>query len=92
MTSIEFATMPVAEKIHLMETRWDSLSSEEAVVPDWHQEVLAARCELLDRDEESLSTLEEAKQRIRNMLGKQWALPPHTIQTLSLHCLLSDVC
>ena len=92
MTSIEFAAMPVAERIHLMETLWNSLTSEEAAVPDWHQEVLAARGELLDRDEEPLSTLEEAKQRIRNIVGKQWALPPHTVQTLSLRCLLSDRC
>ena len=74
MTHTELATMPVAERIRLMERLWDSLNSEEAaaaVVPDWHREVLAARGELLDRNEEPLSTVEEAKQRIRDLVGKQ---------------------
>jgi len=74
MTHIELAAMPVAERIRLMETLWESLDSEDAAtaaVPDWHREVLAVRGALLDRDEEASSTLEEAKQRIRNLVGER---------------------
>lgn len=74
MTHIEIASMPVAEKISLMESLWDSLSTENmsaAVVPEWHNDVLASRRDLLDRGLDPLSTLEDAKQRIRDLIDRQ---------------------
>jgi len=66
MTTIDIAELPVAEKLRLMEKLWDALSTqaENAVVPAWHQEVLARRLEHLESGGET-TPWTQAKERIR---------------------------
>lgn len=68
MTHLDIAALPVAEKLQLMESLWDSLCREDlgaSAVPAWHQEVLAERLSRLDSGEEPLSTWQDAKKRLR---------------------------
>ena len=74
MTRPQIATLPLAEKIELMESLWDSICHDPAVtaaIPEWHQDVLADRLARLDSGEEPVSTWDEAKKRIRDQAGKQ---------------------
>ena len=73
MTRPQIATLPLAEKLELMESLWDSICHEPSAtsaIPDWHQEVLADRIARLDSGEESVSSWEEAKVRIRDQPKK----------------------
>lgn len=71
MTRADLANMPVAEKIQLMESLWESLSNEAAAtVPAWHGDVLTERGALLDQGQEPLSSWGDAKQRIRDQIAK----------------------
>ena len=68
MSDWEVAELPVAEKLRLMEFLWDSLSRDatgEAIVPEWHQTVLAERASRIDNEEEPSSPWSEAKQRLQ---------------------------
>ncbi len=68
MTHLDIATLPVSEKLQLMESLWDSICREpsgEPKVPAWHEEVLAERMSRLDSGEEPVSTWQDAKKRIR---------------------------
>jgi len=68
MSDWEVAELPVAEKLRLMEFLWDSLSRDaggEAIVPEWHQTVLAERAGRIDNGQEPSSPWNEAKQRLR---------------------------
>jgi putative addiction module component (TIGR02574 family) len=67
MTTIDIAELPVAEKLGLMEQLWDSLRAraESAVVPPWHQEVLAQRMQQLDSGGAAVTPWAQAKERIR---------------------------
>jgi putative addiction module component (TIGR02574 family) len=67
MTTIDIAELPVAEKLRLMERLWDALraQAESAVVPAWHQEVLAQRLQRLDSGAETVTPWAQAKERIR---------------------------
>ena len=67
MTTIDIAELPVAEKLRLMERLWDALraQAESAVVPTWHQEVLAQRLQRLDSGAETVTPWAQAKERIR---------------------------
>lgn len=74
MTHTDLVKMPVSEKIQLMESLWESLSSGEAAaaaVPAWHGDVLAKRQVLLDQGEEPVSAWSDAKQRIRDRTSKE---------------------
>jgi hypothetical protein len=74
MTHTDLAKMPVSEKIQLMESLWESLSSSDAnaeAIPAWHGDVLAKRQVMLDQGEESISAWSDAKQRIRNRTTKE---------------------
>lgn len=74
MTYADLATMPVAEKIQLMESLWESLSNDglaASAVPEWHADVLNERSALLDRGDETVSAWSDAKQRIRDQIAKQ---------------------
>jgi putative addiction module component (TIGR02574 family) len=74
MTRTDLAKMPISEKIQLMESLWESLSSDAgaaSVVPAWHGDVLAKRAEQIDQGEESVSAWGDAKQRIRDQTAKQ---------------------
>jgi hypothetical protein len=73
MTHTDLAKMPVAEKIQLMESLWESLSNDalaDTAVPAWHGDVLAARRALLDQGKEPVSAWGDAKQRIRGQTAK----------------------
>ena len=68
MASTDIVAMPVAERLQLMETLWDSLCARtdaEFKSPGWHGDVLAERTRRLDNGEEAISTWKEAKERIR---------------------------
>ena len=67
MTAIDIAELPVAEQLMLMEKLWDALraQAESAVVPAWHQEVLAQRLQRLDSGTEPVTPWTQAKERIR---------------------------
>ena len=61
--------MPVADRLKLMESLWDSLCSsrtDDAVSPAWHKDVLVERMARIDSGNESTSPWSEAKERIRN--------------------------
>lgn len=69
MVHTDIAAMPVAERIALMESLWESLSHDDAAasaVPAWHADELARRAALLDQGQESISAWDEAKQRLRD--------------------------
>lgn len=73
MTHPQIAALPLAEKLELMESLWDSICHEPTVtlaIPDWHQEVLADRIARLDGGKEPVSPWEEAKARIRDQAKK----------------------
>lgn len=68
MTTVDIIAMPVAEKLKLMETLWDSLclqSGGNMELPSWHGEVLEQRLRRLASGEESVAPWNEAKERIR---------------------------
>lgn len=63
----ELTKLPLAQRLGLMETLWDSLSREgqhDAVVPPWHEEVLGERARRIDSGEESTTPWPEAKARL----------------------------
>lgn len=73
MTHPQIAALPLAEKLELMESLWDSLCHDatiEPVIPDWHQTVLSDRIARLDSGDEPVSPWNEAKSRIRDEAGK----------------------
>jgi putative addiction module component (TIGR02574 family) len=73
MTYIQITELPLAQRIELMESLWDSLCHEPTVssaIPDWHLDVLADRVARLDSGEESVTPWADAKARIRAQAGK----------------------
>lgn len=74
MTSIDIDDMPVAVKLKLMETLWDSLCLQSAgnmEMPVWHGKVLDQRLRRLASGEEQVSPWNEAKERIRARIKSQ---------------------
>jgi putative addiction module component (TIGR02574 family) len=67
MTSVDIVSMPVAERLKLMESLWDSLCAESDKLdsPTWHTEVLEDRLRRLASGEESVASWNDAKVRIR---------------------------
>lgn len=68
MTAVDIVSMPVSEKLKLMESLWDSLclqSGGNMDLPSWHDEVLEQRLRRLASGEESVAPWNEAKERIR---------------------------
>ena len=68
MSDLEVAELPLAERLRLMESIWDSLSRDaegQSVVPEWHQTVLTQRAGRIDSGQEPSSPWSEAKQRLR---------------------------
>jgi hypothetical protein len=68
MPTADIDAMPVAEKLKLMETLWDSLCVQSAAgleSPAWHGEVLEERLCRLASGEEPVASWHEAKERIR---------------------------
>ncbi|WP_165493125.1 addiction module protein [Hylemonella gracilis] len=67
MTADDVAELPVAEKLKLMESLWDSLCAQMGgdVAPAWHGTVLEERLRRLDSGEEPIAPWAQAKERIR---------------------------
>jgi len=67
MTSIDIVAMPIAERLMLMETLWDSLCAQSDTLesPAWHREVLEERMQRLAGGEEATASWSDAKTRIR---------------------------
>ena len=68
MTAIDIVGMPVADRLKLMETLWDSLCAHSGTgmeLPAWHGEVLEERLRRLASGEETVTPWKEAKERIR---------------------------
>lgn len=63
MTITELKSMPVTERIILMEEIWDTLchETEEIKSPDWHEGILKSRLELLRTNQAELLTLQDLK-------------------------------
>ena len=63
MTITEIKSLPVSERIMLMEEIWDSLCHEHEQVesPLWHQDILNDRLELLNSKQATLLSLQELK-------------------------------
>lgn len=68
----EIASLPVAEKLQLMESLWDALCRETQGTPEipaWHRDEVEQRIARLANGEEPTSSWEEAKKRIREQAG-----------------------
>ena len=63
MTTAEIKSLPVSERIMLMEEIWDSLCREQDSMesPTWHRDILNDRIERLNSDQAKLLTLQELK-------------------------------
>jgi putative addiction module component (TIGR02574 family) len=63
MTITEIKTLPVSERIMLMEEIWDSLCDEQEQVesPLWHRDILNDRLEQLNSKQATLISLQELK-------------------------------
>jgi putative addiction module component (TIGR02574 family) len=66
--TIDINDMPVADRLRLMESLWDSLcdpKNANDALPAWHAEVLAGRMMHLDSGKESTRPWADAKEDIR---------------------------
>jgi putative addiction module component (TIGR02574 family) len=63
MTITEIKSLPVSERIMLMEEIWDSLYHEHEQIesPMWHQDILNDRLEQLNSKQATLISLQELK-------------------------------
>ncbi|PPK76132.1 putative addiction module component (TIGR02574 family) [Methylobacter tundripaludum] len=63
MTITEIKSLPVSERIMLMEEIWDSLchGHEPVESPLWHQDILNDRLELINSKQATLISLQELK-------------------------------
>jgi len=63
MTITEIKSLPISERIMLMEEIWDSLCHEREPVesPLWHQDVINDRLELINSKQATLISLQELK-------------------------------
>lgn len=63
MTITEIKSLPVSERIMLMEEIWDSLCHEQEQLesPLWHRDILNDRLELLNSKQATLLSLQELK-------------------------------
>ncbi|HMM54153.1 MAG TPA: addiction module protein [Candidatus Desulfobacillus sp.] len=70
MVTADIVGMPVAERLKLMETLWDSLCAADAGIasPAWHGEVLTGRLRRIDSGADAVTPWKEAKERIRNQV------------------------
>ena len=68
--ALKLNEMSLADKLQTMETLWDDLCHrvQDIAVPEWHQEVLAAREADLRDGKDQFSDWESAKETIRESL------------------------
>ncbi len=63
-------SMTISEKLHLMESIWDSLrGSPDLPAPEWHREVLEERTRQIEAGEVEFSDWDDVKTRL-DKLGK----------------------
>jgi hypothetical protein len=70
-TAIDINVMPVADRLRLMESLWDSLCDAKNVndaLPAWHADVLAERMARLDGGQEPTRPWADAKEDIRRQV------------------------
>ena len=60
----EIFELSTDERLHLIESLWDSLSPHEVPVPDWHQEVLEERIKDQRRNPDDSISWEELKDEL----------------------------
>lgn len=67
MTISEIKTLPVSERMNLMEEIWDSLCHEAELPesPAWHREILDERVQRVSSGQAKFLTLRELKDRNR---------------------------
>lgn len=73
MHTDNIATLPLAQRLQMMESLWDSLTNDANIataIPAWHEEVLSQRAQRLDAGLESISSWSDVKQRIREQTEK----------------------
>ncbi|MBU1669135.1 addiction module protein [bacterium] len=65
MSFNDIKSMPISQRVHLMETLWESLRTEttEPESPEWHKEILEARMKKLKEGKVKTYTLDELKAR-----------------------------
>ena len=59
------------QKLDLLETLWDDLARDDTVFrsPDWHEEILKDRTQVLSCGKIKISDWEEAKERIKKNIS-----------------------
>jgi putative addiction module component (TIGR02574 family) len=73
MHTDNITTLPLAQRLQMMESLWDSLCNDAnitTVIPAWHADVLAQRAQRLDAELEPISSWSDVKQRIREQTEK----------------------
>lgn len=60
----EIFELSTEERLHLIETLWDSLPPHDVPVPDWHKEVLEERLEDHRRNPDDSVSWEEVKKEL----------------------------
>lgn len=67
MTITEIKSLPIPERIMLMEEIWDSLCNDQQSIdaPDWHETIVKDRIKRLNANQTKLLTLQELKDRNR---------------------------
>jgi putative addiction module component (TIGR02574 family) len=61
----QIAALPMAQRIELAMSLWDSIEENQIESPAWHGEVLAERAAKIDSGEAKFLTLDELKERLR---------------------------
>lgn len=61
LTKEEIFELTVEERLHLIETLWDSVSPAEVPVPEWHKQITEERLEDLRRNPDDSVSWEELK-------------------------------
>jgi hypothetical protein len=59
MNTLEIKKMSKSERLQAMEALWDSLIGDEAEIesPEWHRDILGARCRTLNDSEKQIGRL-----------------------------------
>lgn len=67
MINIEIQTLPIEQKLALMEQLWDAISNEKPPLasPAWHEDIVTARLAKLSAGTENTFSLQEAKRRLK---------------------------
>jgi len=61
----QIAALPMAQRIELAMSLWDSIEENQIESPAWHGEVLAERAAKIDSGQAKFLNLDELKERLR---------------------------